>query len=128
MSSVVQERVVELSEALREKPDDLFERAELETCYRRCFARFEREHPMHAAVMRWIAEDGLTNRDVEELLQRSHGATREFISQCRKKARVYFAEWYRMATDTPALPAAEIDRDDKGALFGGTLRGLDGSA
>lgn len=132
MSAAAEQRVAELSEELRESPDDLFERAELEACYRRCNARFEHDHPMHAAVMRWIAEDGLTNRDVEELLQRSPGATREFISQCRRKARVYFVEWYRMATglaiDPPTPSAAQIERDSKGALLGSDLRGLDGTA
>ena len=33
------------------------------------------------------------------------GATREYISQCRKKARHYFHDWYRLAVHE-ALPAA----------------------
>ena len=44
--------------------------------------------------MTWIVEDGLTNEQISELLDRTPGATREFISQCRKRARFYLAEWY----------------------------------
>ena len=96
MSQTVAARVSELSIAARSKPEDVVERAQREASYRRCFARFESDFPLHAAVMRWIAEDGLSNGEIEGLIQRSPGATREFISQCRKKARVYFAEWYAM--------------------------------
>lgn len=94
MTQTVAARVSELSIAARSKPDDLVARDQGEACYRRCFARFEADFPLHATVMRWIAEDGLSNGEIEGLIQRSPGATREFISQCRKKARVYFEEWY----------------------------------
>jgi RNA polymerase sigma-70 factor (ECF subfamily) len=93
----VAEQVAVLSIAAHDKPDDLVARDEREACYRRCFARFEADHPLHATVMRWIAEDGLSNEEIERLIERSPGATREFVSQCRKKARVYFAEWYALA-------------------------------
>ena len=50
--------------------------------------------------MTWIVEDGLSNDDIAQLLDRTPGATREFISQCRKRARVYLAEWYAITHDT----------------------------
>ena len=53
--------------------------------------------PAHAAVMTWIVEDGLSHGEIGQLLGRTPGATREFISQCRKRARHHFAEWYEMA-------------------------------
>ena len=31
------------------------------------------------------------------MLERTPGATREFISQCRKRARTYLAEWHALA-------------------------------
>jgi RNA polymerase sigma-70 factor (ECF subfamily) len=96
MSQRAAEGVLGLSTAARDRPEDLMTRDQEESCYRRCFARFEADFPLHATVMRWIAEDGLSNGEIEGLIERSPGATREFISQCRKKARVYFAEWYAM--------------------------------
>ena len=48
-------------------------------------------------MIAWIGEDGLDNEAIAQLLGRTPGATREFISQCRKKARVYLAEWYQLA-------------------------------
>ena len=34
------------------------------------------------------------------LLERTPGATREFVSQCRKRARRYYAEWYALLAQT----------------------------
>ena len=48
-------------------------------------------------MIAWIVEDGLTHEEIGELLGRTPGATREFISQCRKRARAHFAEWYELA-------------------------------
>lgn len=78
---------------------ELHER-QVELVFRRCFDAFAAAHPEHATALRWVVEDGLDNAALEQLLGRSPGATREFISQCRKKARPYFADWY-------ALVAAE---------------------
>ncbi len=74
-------------------------RAELDQCFRRCWRRFEEAAPMHATVIGWIAEDGLSNEDIGALLERTPGATREFVSQCRKRARTYLSEWYALARD-----------------------------
>ncbi len=69
---------------------------QVEQVFRRCFDRFAAAHPEHAATLRWVVEDGMDNAAIEQLLGRSPGATREFISQCRKKARPYFADWYTL--------------------------------
>lgn len=76
----------------------LYER-QVEQVFRRCFDRFAADHPEHATVLRWVVEDGLDNAEIEALLGRTPGATREFISQCRKKARPYLAEWYALVSD-----------------------------
>lgn len=83
-------------------PHDDARRAELDACFRRCWQRFEAASPAHAAVIGWIAEDGLSNDEVAALLNRTPGATREFVSQCRKRARFHLAEWYALARDVEA--------------------------
>src|SRR5262245_22921196 len=88
------ERQVALSS---EEPVDPVRRGELDACFARCWKRFEHAAPAHATALAWIVEDGLTNEQVAELLGRTPGATREFISQCRKKARLHLAEWYALA-------------------------------
>jgi RNA polymerase sigma-70 factor (ECF subfamily) len=97
LDSEVQRRVAELSEETVPRPDDAARRAQLNDCFKRCWERFEAAAPSHALVMSWIVEDGLSHEEVAELLGRTPGATREFISQCRKRARVHLAEWYELA-------------------------------
>lgn len=74
---------------------------QVEQVFRRCFDAFAEAHPEHATALRWVVEDGLDNAALEQLLGRSPGATREFISQCRKKARPYFANWYALVASAP---------------------------
>lgn len=93
----VARRIRELSVEQVPTPDDEARRGQLAACFVNCWRKFEHAAPEHAAVMSWIVEDGLTNEEIAELLGRSPGATREFISQCRKRARVHMAEWYRLA-------------------------------
>jgi RNA polymerase sigma factor (sigma-70 family) len=78
--------------------------AQLEAVYRECAARFARDQPMAATVIRWVAEDDLDQEQIATLLQRTPGATREYISQCRKKARHYFRAWYELATQDAGVP------------------------
>ncbi|NRF72101.1 sigma-70 family RNA polymerase sigma factor [Aquincola sp. S2] len=94
-------------------PDQLMSIAELERVYRACQARFQRDHPAAANVVRWIAEDDLEPAEIAVLLQRSPGATREYLSQCRKKARLYFHEWYLLASGS--APPREADSPRKAA-------------
>lgn len=97
MNTEVAARVAELSERDIETPFDDVRRAQLAEAFARCWAEFERAAPRHAAVIAWIAQDGLSHEEIAALLERSPGATREFISQCRKRARVHLAEWYELA-------------------------------
>jgi RNA polymerase sigma factor (sigma-70 family) len=85
-------------------PEQQANDAQLERLYRSCQANFQRDHPAAANVVRWVAEDGLGVDELATLLQRSPGATREYLSQCRKKARVYFRDWYLLASAAPAQP------------------------
>ncbi|MGQ0834464.1 MAG: RNA polymerase sigma factor [Gammaproteobacteria bacterium] len=97
MTLEAERRIAELSAELMPTPHDETRAQELAECFQRCWERFERDYPANAAVIAWIAEDGLTNEEISELLGRTPGATREFISQCRKRARRYFTEWYELA-------------------------------
>ena len=93
----VERRIAELSAEKVPRPDDETRRFQLDECFQRCWERFEAAAPSHALVISWIVEDGLTHEQVGELLGRTPGATREFISQCRKRARHHLAEWYDLA-------------------------------
>lgn len=93
-----QSAVNRLSAGTVPTPDETLRSHEVERVFRRCFERFATAHPDHAMVLRWVVEDGLDNAAVEQLLDRSPGATREFISQCRKKARPFFADWYALVS------------------------------
>lgn len=79
-----------------DRPEDLLAEREREAMFARGFARFEQAHPEHAQVLRWVVDDGLSNAELESLLGRSAGATREFVSQARKKARPFLGEWYAL--------------------------------
>lgn len=74
---------------------------QLDALFQRSLQRFAAAHPEHAMVLRWVAEDGLDNDQLQRLLGRSPGATREYVSQCRKKARPFFAEWHALAAKGP---------------------------
>jgi RNA polymerase sigma factor (sigma-70 family) len=109
----VAQRIADLSAQSLATPVEDERRRELHACFQRCWQRFETAAPSHAAVMAWIVEDGLTHEEIGELLGRTPGATREFISQCRKRARAHFAEWYELAfgeSDGNAVMADDAGR------------------
>ncbi len=99
MSGELAERIFELSQR-QVQPEDDARQQQLAECFQLCWRRFEEAAPAHAAVIKWIVEDGLSNEQIGELLERSPGATREFISQCRKRARLHLAQWYELAFST----------------------------
>ena len=96
-SAALERRMAEASPQGAGVPEDEAWRRELDACFERCWERFEATSPAHATVLGWVVEDGLGNDEISALLGRTPGATREFVSQCRKRARVHLAEWYAMA-------------------------------
>ncbi len=104
MNTEIAARIVELSRHEVATPDDDVRRTQVAECFQRCWEEFERAAPRHAAVIAWIAQDGLTHEEIAALLDRSPGATREFISQCRKRARVHLAAWYELAFGKDGSP------------------------
>ncbi len=77
-------------------PEQALMAQQSEACFRACRERFSADHPLAATVIGWVVDDGLQNDEIAALLQRSPGATREYLSQCRKKARIYYADWYAL--------------------------------
>lgn len=87
-------RIAEISVEGNPTPEQAARHQELADIFREGWERFRREDPVRANVMTWVVEDGLSIEDISQLLGRSRGATREFVSQCRKRARLYLADWY----------------------------------
>lgn len=98
LSAPAMQAVASLSADAVATPERAVQEHQVEAVFRRCFERFAAAAPEHAQVLRWVVEDGLDNAEIEQLLGRTPGATREFISQCRKKARPFFAEWYALVS------------------------------
>jgi RNA polymerase sigma factor (sigma-70 family) len=92
-------RVLEISAERNPTPEQLARRQEHAAQFRKGWRRFQEEDPLHASVMAWVVEDGLSTDDIAQLLGRTPGATREFVSQCRKRARFFLADWYALARD-----------------------------
>lgn len=96
LTPAVQDAVARLSAEAVPAPEQALQERQVEQIFRACFERFRAAHAEHALVLGWVVEDGLDNAAVAALLDRTPGATREFISQCRRKARPYFAPWYAL--------------------------------
>jgi RNA polymerase sigma-70 factor (ECF subfamily) len=80
-------------------PDQAARDAEQRAAFERGWQRFQTVASAHAAVLAWVVDDGLSPAEIAELLGRSPGATREFISQCRKRARECLAEWHALTAE-----------------------------
>jgi len=60
---------------------------EIEECVRKAFATFSATNSERAQVLSLVAFEGWTIDDVAAMLKRTPGATREYLSQCRKKLK-----------------------------------------
>ena len=58
---------------------------DLQDCVQRQFTAFAHTAPEAAQAISWAVVEGFNAREIADLLGRSHGATREFLSQVRKK-------------------------------------------
>lgn len=61
----------------------------LEDCVRRAFAAFSAEHVDRAEVLKLVAFEGWDIGEIAAMLKRTPGATREYMSQCRKKLQAF---------------------------------------
>lgn len=103
LTQEVARHVQEVSAEHNPTPERLARRHEHDAQFRKSWKRFQQDDPLHASVMTWVVEDGLTIEDIAQLLGRTPGATREFVSQCRKRARLYLADWYALARDADSV-------------------------
>jgi len=58
---------------------------------REAFERFATLHPERARCLMWATVDDLATAEIADILGRSPGATREYVSQCRKKLRPFLS-------------------------------------
>lgn len=67
------------------------ERLALRDCIEHGFAAFGAAHPERAEVMRLVVVEEWSLADVAAFLARTPAATREYVSQCRKRLRQFLA-------------------------------------
>ena len=65
--------------------------ASLADCVKRSFAQFSHDFPERAQCLSWLVTDRLDISGVATILGRTVAATREYLSQCRKKLKPYLA-------------------------------------
>jgi RNA polymerase sigma-70 factor (ECF subfamily) len=85
--SVDEDELIDLAGAVADPPQA--ESRELADCVRGAFAAFGETFRDRAAVLSLVAFDGWTIDDVAAMLKRTPGATREYLSQCRKKLKAF---------------------------------------
>ena len=66
-------------------------REALHECFERGYGAFAQVYPEPAAVLEKVVQLDWSTREIAHFLQRTEGATREYLSQCRKKLR-HFVE------------------------------------
>ncbi|MEM8548373.1 MAG: RNA polymerase sigma factor [Pseudomonadota bacterium] len=64
----------------------------LKDCLGRMWSQFSEEHEERATAIYLAVVEGWSREDLAQFLNRSYGATREFISQCRKRFITVFSE------------------------------------
>lgn len=64
----------------------------LEDCVQQAISSFSQSEPARAKVLMLSAIEGWSSDEVATYLDRTAGATREYISQCRKKVKQFMAE------------------------------------
>ena len=65
------------------------EAANRDDCVRKAYAAFSEQHRDRAQVLSLVAFEGWNIDDVAAMLKRTPGATREYLSQCRKKLKAF---------------------------------------
>jgi RNA polymerase sigma-70 factor (ECF subfamily) len=64
----------------------------LDECVRKAYATFALANADRAEVLARVAFDDWRIEDVAAMLKRSNGATREYLSQCRKKLKTFLEQ------------------------------------
>ncbi len=61
----------------------------MQECVNRAFAAFGKRHPDNAEALRLATVEGWSMEELAQVLGRTLGATKEFLSQCRKRMRPF---------------------------------------
>lgn len=69
--------------------EESYDEDRLKACIEGQMSVFTRDNPEGAQALSWVMDDELDLRTVADLLGRSYGATREFMSQIKHKLRTY---------------------------------------
>ena len=72
----------------------------IEDCVQRGFAAFASRFPERAEALRRVALDGWSIADAATFLNRTNAATREYLSQCRKKLREFLEPCRELLRET----------------------------
>lgn len=70
---------------------DVAQTSDYQDCVHGQLARFSAAYPEAGQAIVWAAVDGFSAAQIGTLIERSAGATREFLSQARKRLREYLA-------------------------------------
>lgn len=62
---------------------------DVDRCVRRAYAEFAHAYPDRAETLALVAFEGWSLVDLARMLGRTHGAAREYVSQCRAKLRPF---------------------------------------
>ncbi len=78
-------------EAVGELPGapDVAQTSDYQDCVHGQLARFATAYPEAGQAIIWAAVDGLSSAQIGALIERSAGATREFLSRSRRRLREY---------------------------------------
>lgn len=66
-------------------------------CVKRSFQQFARAHPEYAETLVRVVVDGWGHDELAQFRQSSYGATREYLSQCRKRLLEFVQPCFDMA-------------------------------
>lgn len=61
----------------------------LVSCVQTAYADFAKIHPNRAQYLTWLVTDEMTTQQIAQVIGRTEGATREYLSQCRKKLQPF---------------------------------------
>lgn len=73
----------------------------VQDCFDQAYASFAKAHPAAADVVYSTMLHGWSTKDLSEFLQRTESATREYLSQCRKKLKVFVEPCRDLLGDLP---------------------------
>lgn len=71
----------------------------LHDCFDRGYGAFAQAYPEPAEVLQKVVQLDWSTREVAQFLQRTEGATREYLSQCRKKLKRFLEPCRELLTE-----------------------------